>query len=258
MVYLNITLCRQIWMAIAVMCELYNIFLLLCNSLPAKLSQLCRMKNIKQLMLSILALSSAAVMNGQTTDASFMIDKVNQHAVMISLNQTEEMASDALQLRLERSGLKKKMRRGIVRYQEVVLSEISPEKIDIYTKIEKGPNNSSIVYMAVSKGYNNFANSTDDTLINKNVKAYLESLVMYTDSFSDDIDITVLVKDLGKEEKDLEKLMDEQKDLQKQKMSVENRLRELDQEIKNKGELISKSKSALEAARVKRNNPVNR
>ena len=84
-------------------------------------------------MLSVLALTSAAVMNGQATDASFMIDKVNQHAVMISLNQTEEMASDALQLRLERSGLKKKMRRGIVRYQEVVLSEISPEKIDIYT-----------------------------------------------------------------------------------------------------------------------------
>lgn len=258
MVYLNITFYTQIHLTPAVKCELYNIFLKLCNSLSAYLYQLCEMKNIKQLVLSILALTSAAVMNGQATDASFMIDKVNQHAVMITLNQTEEMASDALQLRLERSGLKKKMRRGVVRYKEVVLSEISPEKIDIYTKIEKGQNNSSIVYMAVSTGYNNFANSTDDTLINQNVKAYLESLVMYTNSFSDDVDITAQIKDLGKEEKELEKLMEEQKDLQKQKLSAENRLRELDQEIRLKGELISKNKAALEAARVKRSDPKNK
>jgi hypothetical protein len=46
--------------------------------------------------------------------------------------------------------------------------------LDIYTKVEEGPNNSSVVYMAVSKGYDNFA-SVADSAITQNVKAFLES-----------------------------------------------------------------------------------
>jgi len=74
-----------------------------------------------------------------------MIDKENRNAVMINIEQPEKNTSDALQQRLGRSGLKERERKGVVSYKGVTLSEISPDKVDIYTKVEAGSNNSSVV-----------------------------------------------------------------------------------------------------------------
>src|ERR1700722_1508262 len=113
------------------------------------------MKNLKITALTFFTLLSGTLMYGQARDASVMIDNENRSAVMITIDQPEKITGDALQQRLERSGLKDKARNGVLRYKGVILSEISPDKVDIYTKVEQGPNNSSVVYMAVSRGYNN-------------------------------------------------------------------------------------------------------
>jgi hypothetical protein len=191
---------------------------------------------------------------GQAREASVMIEKENRNAVVIGINQPEKITREALQQRLERSGLNEKSKNGVAKYKEVTLSEISPGKVDIYTKVEKGPNNSSVVYMAVSRGYDNFTTNPTDSTLTQNVKTFLESFVKDADSHSADLVITNQINDVNKEEKAYERLLDEQKDLQKKKSNIESRLVDIQREINAKEEEIQKKKSGVEDAKIKRSN----
>lgn len=203
--------------------------------------------------LSTVALLSGVLAIGQARDGSVMIDKENRNAVMITINQPDNITSEALNQRLQRSGLKAKTRNGLTKYSKVTLSEISPDQLDIYTKVEKAPNNSSIVYMAVSRGYNGFTAGPADSTITANVKTYLDEFVKDADYHSADVGITNQINDVNKEEKMYKRLLDEQSDLNKKKTGIDNRLVEIQRELKVKEEEITKKKSELEIARAKRN-----
>ena len=205
-------------------------------------------------MLCSITLLSGTLMYGQARDASVMIDKENRNAVMIVIDQPEKITRDALQQRLERSGLKERSKEGVIKYKGVILSEISPDKVDIYTKVEAGPNNSSVVYMAVSKGYDNFTNNIADSAITQNVKIFLESLVKDADTQSADVGIKQQIKGVISDEKEYVRLLEEQKDLQKKKSVIDNRLVEIQNELNLRAEEINKKKSGVEDAKIKRGN----
>lgn len=215
------------------------------------------MENIKLSLLISAAVFSGTLMYGQAKEASVMIDKENRNAVMITIDQPENITSDALQQRLERSGLKSKSRNGVMSFKGVVLSEISPGKVDMYTKVEKGPNNSSVVYMAVSRGYNNFTNSAADSSIAQNVSTFLESLVMDANNQYADVGITTQMNEINKDEKDYQNLLEEQKDLQKEKADIDNKLTDVQNRINRRSDSLSRKKTGLEEARVKRGNMLN-
>lgn len=210
------------------------------------------MKQIKIVVLSAIALLSGMFLHGQAREASVMIENENHHAIMIQVDQPEKDTREALKLRLERSGLKEKLRNGVVKYKGVTLSEISPDKLDIYTKVQEGPNNSSVVYMAVSRGYNNFANSMADSSITQNVKNFLQSFIMDARNHSADIGITSQVNDISKDEKNYQELLDEQANLQKKRSAIDNRLLEIQNDLYLKKEDIDKKKLTLRDAKVKR------
>jgi len=210
------------------------------------------MKNIKIILIIAANLVCGIFAYGQAREASVMIDKENRNAVMIAIDQPEKITESALQKRLERSGLKDRAKNGVLRYKGVTFSEISPDKLDIYTKVEKGPNNSSVVYMAVSRGYNNFTNGEADSAITENVKNFLQSLTMDAANHSADIGINSQMSEVSKEEKMYEKLLDEQRDLQKKKSNIESRLVEIQNEINTKRESIDKKKLELEEAKAKK------
>jgi NhaP-type Na+/H+ and K+/H+ antiporter len=210
------------------------------------------MKQVKIVLLSAMSLLSGMFLYGQAREASVMIENENHHAIMIQIDQPEKDAREALKLRLERSGLKERLRNGVVKYKGVTLSEISPDKLDIYTKVEAGPNNSSVVYMAVSRGYNNFANSMADSSITQNVKKFLQSFIMDAQHHSADIGITSQVNDISKDEKKYRQLLDEQADLQKKRSAIDSRLLEIQNDLYLQKENIDKKKVTLGDAKVKR------
>jgi peptidoglycan hydrolase CwlO-like protein len=216
------------------------------------------MNFIKKISLASLILFSGISIYAQNTDqardASVMIDKENRNAVMITIDQPEKITREALKLRMERSGLTDKIKNGVMSYKGVTLSEISTDKVDIYTKVEKGPNNSSVVYMAVSRGYNNFSTTSVDSNITQNVKTFLQSFVKDADYHSADIGISNQIDDLAKEEKSYQKLLDEQRDLQKKKSNIENRLVEIQSELQKRETELDKKKSGVEDAKSKRSN----
>jgi hypothetical protein len=213
------------------------------------------MKHIKIILTASIFLSSLTFIHGQTPtqarEGSVIIDKQNRNAVMISIDQPKNITEDALEQRFQRSGLKDRTRNGVAKYKEVVLSEISQEKLDIYTKVENGPNNSSIVYMTVSSGYDNF-NRSLDTNMTKNIKTFLESFVIDASLHSADIGISNLINEVNKEEKAYQRLSDEQTDLEKKQLNIANRLSEIEKERVTKKEVIDKKKTEVESAKAKR------
>lgn len=210
------------------------------------------MKSIKIITLIGAIFFSAMMTYGQATEGSVMIDNANRNAVTITIDQPDNITGDALRQRLEHSGLKDKPKNGVMSFKGVTLSEISAEKLDIYTKVEKGPNNSSVVYMAVSRGYNNFTSSATDSAITQNVKNFLQSFVKDANDRSADVGISNRMNDVNKDEKAYQKLLDEQRDLQKKKAKIENRLTEIQTELDARTVELNKKKTGVEDARAKR------
>lgn len=210
------------------------------------------MKNLKNIVFVGAMMLSAMAIFGQAKPVSTMIEKENRDAIMIEIKQPVDITTDALEQKLQRAGLKAKVRKGAASFKGVILSEISKDKIDLYTKVESGPNNTSLVYMAVSKGYNNFTNSGNDTVIMQNVTSFLNSFVKDADNHFADVDISNQIKDQNKSEKEYQKLVNEQKDLESKKTKIENRLVEIQNELNTRKADIDKKKAGVEDSKTKR------
>ena len=97
------------------------------------------MKKMRIVTLSVATLLGAMMAHGQSKDGVVMIDKESRQGVMITVNQSAQITSEALNQRLQRSGLAGRTKKGVTTYNRAMLSEISPDQLDIYTKVEKAP-----------------------------------------------------------------------------------------------------------------------
>jgi hypothetical protein len=210
------------------------------------------MKNLKKLLLTSATFVSVVAIMAQAKPVSTMIEKENRNAVMIEIKQSVDITTDALEQKLQRAGLKEKVRKGAASYKGVILSEISKDKIDLYTKVEPGPNNTSVVYIAVSKGYNNFTSSDSDAVITQNVETFLNSFVKDADNHFADVDISNQIKGQNKSEKEYQKLLSEQKDLETKKTKIESRLAEIQNELNTRKADLDKKKAGVEDSKAKR------
>lgn len=207
---------------------------------------------MKRLFSAVALLFVCSYVMSQAIPASTMIEKENRNAVMIVINQPVKITTEALLQKLRRAGLDEKVRRGAASYKGVTLSEISNDKIDVYTKVEEAANNTSVVYMAVSKGYNNFTSSGADSLITQHTIAFLNSFVKDADNHFADLDISSQMNDVKKSEKEYQQLLNEQSDLEKKKASIDSRLTEIQNELTLRKTDIDKRKTAVEASKAKR------
>jgi len=209
---------------------------------------------MKKLLMATAMLFACTYAISQAVPVSTMIEKENRNAVMIIINQPVKITTEALHEKLQRSGLNEKAKKGSTSYKGVTLSEISSEKIDVYTKVEEAPNNTSAVYMAVSKGYNNFTNSAADSVITQNTIAFLNSFVKDADNHFADVNITGQIGDVNKSEKDYQKLLDEQRGLEKQKSVIDSRLGVILVELASLKTEMDKKKITVEDSKIKRAN----
>jgi hypothetical protein len=209
---------------------------------------------MKKLFMATAMLFACAYAIGQAVPVSTMIEKENRNAVMIIINQPVKITTEALHEKLQRSGLDEKAKKGSTSYKGVTLSEISSERIDVYTKVEEAPNNTSAVYMAVSKGYNNFTNSAADSVITQNTIAFLNSFVKDADNHFADVNISGQIGDVNKSEKDYQKLLDEQRNLEKQKSVIDSRLGVILVELASLKTEMDKKKITVEDSKIKRAN----
>lgn len=208
------------------------------------------MKQIKNLLLIAILAITALNSSAQTSVESILIEKQNRNAVKLEIDQPENITSAALEQRLKRSGISGKKSKGVVIYKGVNLSEISTSKLDIYTKVVKH-GTGSIVYMAASKGYDNFA-VTEETEITANISAFLISFVKDANYRSVDIDLSTQMDDIAKQEKAYQKLLDDQKDTEKKKADAEAKLIQIQNGLDSKKTEIDAKKAAMEDLKTKR------
>jgi hypothetical protein len=216
------------------------------------------MKRLRTPLLFAIVTFQGSFLLAQARPVSTMIDKENRNAVMIEINQSVSISTDALILKLQREGLNDKMKKGNGVYKGVILSEISKDKIDLYTKVEQGPNNTSVVYLAVSKGYNNFTSASTDSVLTENVKSFLNSFVKDANNQFADVGISNQIKGENKSEMDYQKLLDEKLDLEKKRAKIDQRLEEIRNQLVSQKLDVDKKKADVDDSKVQRssaNNP---
>ncbi|NML22573.1 hypothetical protein HHL16_16950 [Pseudoflavitalea sp. G-6-1-2] len=214
---------------------------------------------MKQVQLALLfaatCLSSLSVM-AQVSETSFIINNEKRNAVMLTINQPDKEIREALRLRLERSGLKEKLSGNVSIYKGVMLRDISSDRIDMYTKVEAGPYNTSVVYMAVARKYNNFSPGGYDSSLTKHVKLFLQSFLADLNDRSTDTDISGMMDDISKEEKFFQQLLDNQAELQKKRLLLDDQLLEIQNNLYLKKEMIDKKKVAVQLAKSRKVKPL--
>jgi peptidoglycan hydrolase CwlO-like protein len=212
------------------------------------------MHYLKTLLFITIIIWSVATANAQANISSTKIDNQNRNAAMVQIDQTVEVTSNALEQRMKRAGLSGKTQNGFTVYKGVTLSEINVPKIDIYTKVEKGPSaNTSIVYMAVSKGYDNFISPESDSNTMEQVKNFLNSLVKDANMYSVDLQISSHSQAMKKDEQDYQELLNDKSNLEKKKTELEKSITELENQIKEKKAEIDRRKEVLEEVKEKKN-----
>lgn len=205
---------------------------------------------MKKIIIAIAATVLSVTVYAQATVESIVIQKHNRNAVKLYIDQPEDVTADALAAKLKRSGLNGNKKKGVSIYKGVTLSEISNTKLDIYTRVQK-LGVGSVVYMAASKGYDNFT-SPEDTGITNKIIVFLNNFIPDANYRSVDVDLTVQQASIEKQEKAYQKLLEEQKDTEKKKSDAEVKLLQLQNDIYAKQVEIDKLKAELDDLKAKR------
>lgn len=212
------------------------------------------MKKFRITLLTGVAVLATSMLIAQAKSVSTIMDNQIRNAVMIEINQPVNITSDALQQKLQRAGLNEKTIKGSTSYIGVVLSEISKTHIDVFTKVEARPNNTSVLFMAVSKSYSSVATGSEDSLITQSVMRFLNSIVQDVNIHFGNVDIVKLINKQDKPQDDYQKLLDEQADLQNKKLQIDSRLTTLQTQIDTHQIELDKKKIDTKTRRSKDNN----
>jgi outer membrane murein-binding lipoprotein Lpp len=105
------------------------------------------------------------------------LQKIKTNAFTCTYPQLKDLMDYTIADKLKKAGIGKgKKQRGFIQYAGVVLPQLSPNQLDIYIKVE-GQGNSSVVYLLLATGYDNFISSGTDASVAANAIQFLSQLV---------------------------------------------------------------------------------
>lgn len=184
---------------------------------------------MKKILLSI-SLIMASVHFAKAQDVkedTVTFRKMEEPAFTVSYNYPKPVVKKVLADKLATMGLNhKKNEKGFTVYKAAVWQQIADTKKDVYTKVS-GSKHRTVVYILVSKGYDNFISSASDSGTAAKVKDFLSGLEKDIQDYQHELTVA-----------------EKQKDLEKQ-LEKENKLRKkLETQISE----TKKAQSALDAA----------
>jgi hypothetical protein len=166
-------------------------------------------------------------------------------ATLIEVPQSPSVTEAAIKQKLTQLGYTGKETKGVTVYKGVRIPEISNEAFDLYLKVERKSRrdkDESIVYFAVSKGYENFVKSGDDPAMTQNINTY-------TSGFSAWAEAEALERDIKDQEDKLKSAERKATDLQDESESLQKRLKKLQDDIEQNKKDIEKQKTEVENQR---------
>ncbi|PZF73694.1 hypothetical protein DN068_06770 [Taibaiella soli] len=175
--------------------------------------------------MALIAAGSQCVMAQDVKETTVSFMKADHAAFSGSYNYPKSMVEKVLADRLAATGLDHgKSTSGFKRYSETIWTGITDTKGDIYTKVS-GSKKNAVVYVLISKGYDNFISSTTDSGTAAKTKDFLVGLEKDISAYQQQLILEERQKELAKQEK---KEQDLQKKLDKQSLELQKAQSALD------------------------------
>jgi len=132
----------------------------------------------------MMAMTTPQKATAQEVKESVIKYNKNTHpGVAATYNADDDAVRAALLKRLTAAGLaNKKTQKGFYVFQGVNWTEIMPEKIDVYVRVD-GNNSKSTAYIMISRGYDNFISAATDADAIDKLKNVLSSLTADIDEY---------------------------------------------------------------------------
>ncbi|MFO0414595.1 MAG: hypothetical protein ACK50E_03000 [Bacteroidota bacterium] len=162
-------------------------------------------------------------------------------AVQISIAFSQEITEDAIKIEMGKLGYSPSQEKGGLLYKAVKLIEIGPDSYDILFKVQKKgrkESESADVYMAVSRGNNNYVAPNDSDGLPAAVKKFTEQFPVWAEKQSLEVEIKEQDDKLKGAQKKLQSLTDEG-------VQLEKKLQKLQQDISENKQLIEKQKAEV-------------
>jgi hypothetical protein len=200
----------------------------------------------------------------QATFTTITINKKLQPGLVLHLPNNTDVAEGTILQKLKETGYspetkgrlfwKKNKLDGFYVFNGITLPALNNQKLDMYFKVERESSSQkelSIIYLVVSKGYDNFISPEVDSATFLAATDFLNGFVANTASYRLNLDIEEQAKVLKSAENKLTNLQDDEKSLIKKIEGLQADLRnKKDDQVMQEKE-IANQKMKLEALKVK-------
>ena len=191
-------------------------------------------------LLMVFLFAGLITASSQATFTTITIDKKVQPGLVLELPNNTDVAEGTILQKLKETGYspetkgklfwKKNKLDGFYVFNGIQLPALDNQKLDMYFKVEpksKTQKDQAIIYLLVSKGYDNFISPEVDTATFVAATAFLNGFVAGTASYRLNLDIEEQEKIVKAAEKKLTNLQDDEK-------SIAKKIEDLQADLKNK------------------------
>ena len=197
-------------------------------------------------ILTLLFTFSILLSKAQTPDEQRApwIDS-DQNAFSIQLANKADNVEAALKQRLQKEGLKVSSKKGFITCLGANWAKIGTNTMDIYFKVKKIDGGNSVLYMFVSKGYNNFINSQVNPDESSHSKDFLADMINETKRYELNLAMIDTNKKIKDANGDLDDLVNKQRKMEDQIKDLNRKLEENHTNQNDKSKQIDDLKSQL-------------
>jgi hypothetical protein len=227
-----------------------NYFLKLGTFIDSILSDLQTKLIMKKILLALAVVAlitgtlPALAQNAREATVKFM--KGQQNAIVADYDLPEKVVADALKERLEKEGLtKRSSEKGFMAYKGATWANISPDKMDIYARVE-GKGDKSTITMLASKGYDNFISTTTDADKVQKIQAFLNNFIKDARAYQLKLAIQAQEEVVKKIDKEYKNSTEDGEKLLREKEKIEKQIAENKTEQSKKETIVTTEKAKLE------------
>lgn len=199
--------------------------------------------------------SSGVFAQSQTTTAEY--NKIITGAVENNIPYATNIVEKALRDRMSEYNIKPRDQKGFIVYRGVKMDNISPNIIDIYFKVSKKSkkdNNSSVVTMLLSSGFESFMSEADNPDEFAAAKNFLNGLIQSSAAADLDQQIQVQGNAVDKADKKLKSLRSELSSLNKKLEQTQRKISDTEKEITRQEDILRKEQAVQQNLRSRKAN----
>lgn len=176
-------------------------------------------------------------------------------AVLTEVPQSASVTEDAIKQKLSQLGYNGKETKGVYVFKAIRIPEISDETFDVLLSIERKSRkekDASIVYFAVSRGYENYVKADDDPVLVSKIKQYCLNFLPWAEAQALEVDIKNQEDKVKSSEKKLQDYQDDSESLQKKLKKLQDDIEENKKNIEKQKTEVENQRKALEILKGKR------